>query len=101
MASGHFVCFVALHILERVGVEIVLVGVGPAIPTGTAGYTVAVGLAIECVEQMLAAVAAIEVVEYIAAVERAAGTVGYSVTAASATVAAGLPIEIVGAVASA
>jgi len=105
MAFGRFVCFVAIRIPKEVEVEIVLVGVGPAIPTGAAGYLVAAVAPIESVGHMPVAVVPIRIVGYmvtavapiesvgcIATVGKATGAVEYMVTAASAIESAGYSV---------
>lgn len=80
MAFGRFVCFVTIRIPKEVEVEIVLVGVGPAIPTGAAGYSVAAVASIESVGHMPVAVVPIGIAPYKMAVASAIEAAGHSVT---------------------
>jgi len=89
MAFGRFVCFVAIRIPKEVEVEIVLVGAGPAIPTGAAGYLVAAVAPIESVGHMPVAVVPIGIAPYKMVVGTAIESVGHMPVAV-------VPIRIVG-----
>ena len=77
MAFCHFDCFVAIRIPKEAGVEIVQVEVGPAIPTGVVGHSVAAVAPIESVEHMPVAANPIGIALYKMVVGAAIESVGH------------------------
>jgi hypothetical protein len=93
MAFCHFDCLVAIRIPKEAEVEIVPVGVDPAIPTVAAGHSVAAVVPIESVGHIPVAGIPIGIAPYMMVVGKAIESVGHIPVA-------GIPIGIVGSVAA-